>query len=1159
MNRYIRYLLGVLLLTAQANAAPLQAVATLNVHPDGWGQSAGRPLQKVLQEIQRRHKVYFNFDAATVQKKTVAREVKLTDNVEENLRNVLHPLQLRFEKIGDHFYSIYPEMRDVPSPGTAPATENPNGLASMDRQSIAQPAAVAVTGTVTDEKGETLAGVAVVEKGTTNGTATSADGKYSLSVANENAVLVFSFIGYTTEEVTVGNRTTVNVTMIPDIKSLTEVVVVGYGTQVKKDVTGSIASVKAADIRDIATTSADALLQGKAAGVQVVQNSGQPGAEVFVRVRGSASLRADSRPLYVIDGVPMNNTDRVLLDGAGQRASALADINPNDIESMEVLKDAAATAIYGARASNGVILITTKRGKEGKARFNFDAYTGVQEVWRRMDLLNGQQFSEMYREALRNRLAIQPTFVDTTRGGFPEALRTTGANTDWQNEIFRTAPISSYNFSVTGGKDKLQSYVSLGYFRQQGTIIGQDYRRFNGRLNLDYQATRNLKIGTSLTYSNSVTDRVANDYSTFSVLGNALLRNPNLPVRNPDGTYSVDPRNREGTENPVMLANEITFVTNQKRLISNVYAEFEITKGLTFRSVLGMDNISDRTQRFVPSFVLNLNPAGAAQAQALTTDVFTWLNDNTLNFTRTFATNHRVSALAGFGIQRSRTDFLYAGGNTAGSDIITTVAISQPDIPGNFISEWRLLSYFGRASYSFKDRYIIEGSFRTDGSSRFGANKRFGFFPAVSVAWRAIEEPFLQSLTFMSDLKLRGGIGVTGNQEGLENFGSLTRYGTGRNYDGRPGISQANVPNPNLGWESTTTTNVGADIGFFQNRVSLSVDAYLKQTKDLLFTRQLPWTSGFSQITNVNVGSLENRGLEVALFTRNVDKAFKWTTNFNIAFNRNKITDLPVNGTAGSDLIFKLPDAFGIEGPYTIYRVGQQVGTFYGYDYLGVYRTDEEVPANLKDQTGNNASQNYRGGYPIFRDVDGNGVYDRQQDRVVIGNALPLHTGGLTNTFSYKGVELNVFMNWSYGNQIYNMTRAALTGMVDDYNQSTEVLTRWRRPGDITQIPIAMYNNSSFQAASFTDASSRYIEDGSFLRVRTVTLSYDFPTSLLNKVKLGSARLYVTGQNLLTFTNYSGLDPENQNTGGGLIPTLGVDYLTQPQPRVYMVGLNLGF
>ena len=1162
-----RRLAGTLLLCLLPLCSPAQQIASavlVTGQPLSGRQENQKSLKEALSEMETRYRVYLNYEISLVKDKFV-NEAVLRENLtlDEALQNLLEPLRLKHERVKKNYYVIYAAENAPETPAGQKTghqgADHPAGTPGAERTALTllkpvpasaiQPATLGISGRVTSEAGEALPGVNVLLKGTSTGTTTNAEGQYNLTVPDGGGTLVFSFIGYVTEEVSVGNRTVIDVQLVADIKSLSEVVVVGYGTQAKGNVTGSIASIKAADIQNIPVAQADALLQGKAAGVQVVQNSGTPGAEVFVRVRGTASLRADSRPLYVIDGVPMNNSDRTVLEAGGQRTSALADINPNDIESMEILKDAAATAIYGSRGANGVVLITTKRGKQGAAKFNFNSFYGVQEVWKTFDLLNGEQFVEVLKEARTNR------GLSNTTAPYNQ-IEPTGNTTDYQDQIFRTAPISSYNLSVSGGEGKISTFASLGYFNQQGTIIGQDYDRFSGRLNLDYQAAKKLKIGNSTTYSNSRNARVTNDYSGVSVLANALLRNPNLPVRNADGTYSFDPLL---TENPVLLANEITFNSNQKRLISNFYAEYQIIEGLTLRSTFGFDNLTDRVERFVPSFVIQTG--GAARAEAVAVDNFTWVNDNTLSFTRTFG-SHSVSALAGIGIQKNRTAFLQTGGNTAGSNIITTVAVANPDIPQHNISDWALLSYFGRVNYSFKDKYLLEGSFRVDGSSRFGENNRYGVFPGVSAGWRLIEEGFMRGMPFVSDLKLRAGIGVTGNQEGLSNFGSLALYNTGQNYDGRPGIAQANVPNPNLSWESSTTTNVGLDVAFFNNRVALTADAYLKKTKDLLFVRNLPWTSGFWDISNENVGTMENRGLELALSTRNLTGAFKWTTDFNISFNRNKITSLPVNGEAGSDLVFELPDAYGAEGPFSIYRVGESVGNFYGYQYLGVYARDEDVPTaanDPEDAIDDFYEKGVRGGDPIFLDVNGDYNYSRQDDRVLIGNALPKHTGGITNSFSYKGVDLSVFLNWSYGNDIYNMTRAALTGMIDDYNQSTEVLSRWRNQGDVTNMPRALYGSNSVSGAAATDASSRYIEDGSFLRVRNVTLGYNLPAALVNRIRLNAVRVYATAQNLYTFTNYSGLDPENQNTGGGLIPTLGVDYLTQPQPRVYTVGLNIGF
>ncbi len=1005
-------------------------------------------------------------------------------------------------------------------------------------QSVAERVQQSVSGTVQDQNGAPLPGANVVEMGTTNGVTADFDGNFTLQVADENAVLIVSYIGFATKEVPTNGQTTVSVTLEESAAGLDEVVVVGYGTQSKRKVTGAITSVKAASIENSTTAQVDALLQGRAPGVQVVQSSGAPGAEVFVRVRGSGSLLGESRPLYVIDGVPMNNISSSFLGSNGQRPSALGDINPNDIESMEILKDAAATAIYGARGSNGVVLITTKSGKDGKARFNFDAFTGLQNISERFDLLNGQQFVNLLEDERLNR--DQPVF--------PE-IQVTGINTDWQDEIFRPALIQNYNLSVSGGNERLKSFLSVGYFNQEGTIIGQEFERLNTRVNLDYQATDKIKVGTSTVISNTNREVINNDFSNYSVLGNALLRNPNLPVYNPDGTYNIDPL--LSSENPVQVANEITNTSVQKRAISNLYAEWEIIEGLKLKTTFGFDYLDIKEQRFIPSSIIG--QSGVADASALRYEELTWQNENTLTYSKDFG-SHSLSALLGLSYLESEQNRLQAGGSSAGSDLIETVAIAIPSIPQNVISAWGLESYFGRVDYSYDDKYLLNGSIRADGSSRFGSDNRFGIFPAVSAGWRVSAEPFMENLEAVYDLKLRASYGVTGNQDGLPNFASLALYGTGNNYDGVPGIAQSQLPNEDLGWESTQQVNLGLDLALYNGRINFNADVYLKTTNDLIFIQQLPQTSGFDQIDRVNLGDLENRGVDLGISTLNFDSDFRWSTDFNISFNRNEITFLPENGALGSDFVYKLPDAFGTEGPYSIYRVGESVGSFYGYNFQGVYASDSDVPQEFFDL-------GVRAGDVIYEDIDGDGTYSRDNDRKIIGNALPKHTGGITNTFGYKGLELSIFMNWSYGNDIYNVTRGVLTAMSEEFNQSAETLDRWMQQGDVTDVPKALYGSSSVSGAANTDASSRYIEDGSFLRVKNVNLSYQFPANVSSRLGLNSLRCYISGQNLFTFTNYSGLDPENQTFtgGGGGVPVLGADYITQPLSRIYTVGVNLSF
>lgn len=1087
-----------------------------------------KKLRGVLLQIEKSASIKFSFNPKSIpvdQKISVGFRNKTLKFV---LDSLLTPLQVGYE-VSDN-YVILSKTQPVSS-GVR--------LFDNDQHDYAQ----VVSGIVSDEINSPLPGVNVLEKGTTNGTTTDANGRFSLSVADENSILVFSFIGFVTQEVVVGSRSEILVSLQPDVQSLDEVVVVAYGSQQKRDLTSSVASLKARDFGIVPAASAEALLQGKAAGVQVVQNSGQPGGEVFVRIRGTSSLLGESRPLYVIDGVPMTNVDSQPLGGGGQRNSALADINPNDIESIDILKDAAAAALYGSRGSNGVVLITTKRGKSGEAKISFDAYYGVQEVTKKFDLLNGEQYVDLLNDARIN--SGNTVFED---------LDVTGVDTNWQDQVFRSAPVANYNFSISGGNDKLTAFFSLGNYDQSGTLIGQEYTRRNGRLNLDYKAKKFLTIGTNTTFSTTSIDQVGADLSTFSVLGNALFSNPNVPVRNDDGSYGMDPLSSGLIENPVMVANALTHNANTRRLISNLYAEVEFLKNFKFRSTLGIDLLTQREERYVPSDFIRLNPRGNAAVSALFSEEFVWQNENTLQYSKDFD-KHNFSALVGFGLLESNRSFFSINGITTASDLVTTFAASDIRQPNHNISSWGLQSTFARVNYGFDNKYLFEASVRRDGSSRFGRNNRFGVFPSVSGAWRISAEEFMSGLEdIVNDLKLRASYGLTGNQDGIDNFGSLTQYAANANYNGTPAVFKSRVGNPDLRWESTAATNIGLDFSFLGGgRIDLSLDGYVRETNDLFYSLALPRTTGFTEIQRVNLGSLENRGLEINLTSRNLVGEFTWTTNFNIAFNRNKITELAeFNGL--SDRVIPPNDIDGAEGPYGLFRVGEPIGNFYGYRYLGIWGTDEYP--TIPDGWGTTAVN----GDVVFEDVNGNFRYGRLEDHQLIGNALPKHTGGLTNSFGYKGIDLTVTLAWSYGNDIYNMTRAVMESMATERNQFASVANRWTPQNPNGDIPRAFFGTSSVSGAANNDANSKFVEDGSFLRMRNVTLGYSFPQALLSKLYLTNARVYVSAQNLLTFTNYTGLDPENQNLGAsqGAIPSLGVDFLTQPQPRVLMMGVNIG-
>ncbi|MBO9732513.1 MAG: TonB-dependent receptor [Chitinophaga sp.] len=986
-----------------------------------------------------------------------------------------------------------------------------------------------VSGSIADEKGQVLPGVTIRVKGTAIGATTDGQGNFSLAVPGENSILVCSYVGFESKEVIVIGSQSLRIVLKPQSASLNDLVVVGYGTQQKKNVTSAITSVKGSELAGVAVTNLDAALQGKAAGMQVVQNSGAPGDETYIRIRGNGSLFGENRPLYVIDGVPMSNLPAAQygISGDGQRITTTNNINPNDIQSVEILKDAAAAAIYGSRGANGVILITTKRGTEGKSRFNFSMYTGVADIPKRLPLLNGEQFVELFKESRVNAgLAPDPAIVNT------------GRNTNWQDAIFRSAPVSNYNLSISGGNGKMSHYVSLGYLDQTGTIVGvQHFKRYNARVNFDFAASDKLKIGVNLTGVRSINNRMDNSFSGQSVLALALIENPNDPIYNPNGTYYTDP-NRRWT-NPVMIANNLRFQSIVNSYIGNVFGEYTILPGLKFKTSLGFDNQQVTDDRYQSKLV---NNGSAATGFVSVFTQFLWVNENTLSYVPKLKGKHKLTALLGQSAQEASVRRIGVSGNTNSTDIIQAVTgFTSLSSPIDYRSQWGLVSYFGRLSYNYDDRYLLEGVARTDGSSRFGANKRYGFFPSISAGWRIINENFMKQQRFFNDLKLRASIGVTGNNEGLGNdFPSLATYSTGYNYGTEAGIAATSLSNVDLSWEATTATNLGLDVSFLDNRINVTVDAYRKLTNRLIFKLDLPYSSGFARTNGANIGQLMNKGLEIAINTDNIRGKFTWSTNFNLYFNRNKITSLPetiAGDPSSSDFTESLPGSFSTSLPTSIFRVGEPVGSFFGYRSKGV------DPA-----TGN----------MMYDDINKDGKITAA-DRVILGNALPDYTGGLTNTFGYKGIDFSFFLYWSYGNKVYNQTRSMLERMSSYNNGDVRTLNRWTPQNTITDVPKAVFNDPTVPGSLTNgEVSHRFVEDGSFIRMKNITLGYAFPSSLMKKARMSSARVYVSAQNLFLVTNYSGLDPESQNQSVKN-SQLGIDWAVQPQPRTFLVGLNVNF
>jgi TonB-dependent starch-binding outer membrane protein SusC len=955
---------------------------------------------------------------------------------------------------------------------------------------------ISITGTVTSvmENDMPLPGVTVQIKGTMQGTATDLNGRYRIEAA-ANDTLVFSFVGMITETVPVGGRNLIDVGLRMDIARLGEVVVVGYGTESSRLVSGSLGVVSESEMRDVPMRTIDGVLQGRSAGVYITQNAGNPGAATSVRIRGNSSISAGNEPLYVIDGIPMTSGNYGQIGFSGQGINALSDINPNDIESITILKDASAAAIYGARATNGVILITTRRGSQKRTDINFNSSYGWQQAANMLELLNAEQW--------HNYRGTQPDPDDPV-------------DTDWLNEIFRVAPMSSYELSASGGDASTQFFISGNYFQQEGIIIGTDFQRLNGRLNLDHKVNSNVTIGGSLGTSYSLNNRVEGDRSLHGVLPNAISMAPIYPVYNPDGTY-----NQDGFfANPIAIGKEAINEAHSYRTIGNTFVDIRFLENFTFSTKWGLDYLSLREHSYDPITTRQGATTNGLGIEAQTS-VLNVVSNNLLRYNNSFSDVHNVEMLAGYSFEMFQRRNQYAEGidfpGAYFQYILDAGTIRSAEARA---TDRGINSYFGQMRYNYDYRYIVSLSGRFDGSSKFGPNNRYGFFPAVSLAWRLSEESFFQALnTPINELRLRGSFGITGN-DGIPDFAYMDLYRGRANYRQQAGIAPTGIPNPDLKWETTSQINVGADIEFFEERIALAFDYYHNVTTDLLFNRPVSMTSGFTSITS-NIGELENKGIEVSLTTVNVKTSqFTWESRFNLSHNKNKILSLYKDQNL-LDLDRYSPSAV---------IIGQPMSVFFGFRSLGVDPSTGDI---------------------VWDDIDGNGIIN-SNDRTIIGDPNPLFTGGFTNNLYYGPFELNFFIQFSYGNDIFNATRIFIEAMRGPDNQSTAILDRWRQPGDITDMPRA----TELDPNANNRISSRFVEDGSFARLKNLTFSYNMPRQLVESIGVRGARVFFTGANLITLTNYSGMDPEVNYRGDSNL-LRATDFFTYPQARTYTFGINL--
>lgn len=987
-----------------------------------------------------------------------------------------------------------------------------------------------ITGQVTSsEDGSALPGVNVVVNGTAIGTVTDSGGKYTLSIPADANTLSFSFIGFMKVEAAVDNKSVIDVALSPDIQSLDEVVVIGYGSIEKRQVTGAVGSVKANDIQQLAIQSVDQAIQGRVAGVYVSQNSGQPGGSFNINIRGIGSNR-NNEPLYVIDGFP--------LDGAMGNS-----FNPSDIESIEILKDASAAAIYGARGANGVVLITTKRGLAQRPQIEFKTYYGVQEAWRLPEMLNAEEFATLHNEVFAG-----GTTPPNPAWSNPSSL---GEGTDWLDAVFRSAPVQEHQLAVSGGNERLQTRLSLGYLNQQGIVISSGFERYSIRANLDYKVNDHIKVGASITPTFRLTDLVPNgEGGSMDVITSAQKMNPTLDI---DDALPTDALYYPQAQmaHPVFLANTVDQRSEQLRTLANAFVEVNLLKNFTYRLSAGADLSWDKLYSKVPTITGQGGGIMATfpnnQITINYNDRLTWLVENTLTYDVTLGGKHNITALAGYSAQKASSMGVNAVGQDFLNDAVRSIsAASVRDGGGSLQTGWAISSLIGRVSYDYDSKYLLSASIRRDGSSRFAEDYRYGTFPAVSAGWRISAENFMAGASsFLDDLKIRASWGQIGNDR-IAAFQYLNSYSVGDTYGYTLGQNQTvyqggiltRLGTRNLTWETSEQFNAGLDLALFNNALTFTADYFIKTTKDLLLDRPLPSTVGVSS-TYINAGEVENKGWEFALGYQRQQGDFYYNVNANFTHITNEVIDLNQDIPAGEPY----PSTFQVRrflaGAETESKVGEPFGYFRGYIVDGVIQNTASVPEHL---------EGFRPGDFLYRDVNGDGSLN-EADIVKIGNPFPDYTLGFNANVRYKGFDLNFFLQGVIGNDVLLATKR-MTHRPGVANGWKEALNRWRGEGTSNDFP--SISNTAY--LNFETPSTFFVEDGSYYRCRNLEIGYSFRN--LQRVGLSNMRLYLSGQNLFTITDYSGFDPE---IGGSDPLSNGIDVGRYPAAKMYRLGVNLTF
>ena len=998
-----------------------------------------------------------------------------------------------------------------------------NGHIIINKQARTVSSTKNISGVVKDETGEPVIGANVVVKGTTKGTVTDMNGRYSLEVP-EGGVLQISYIGYNTQEVKVGSGDVVNVSLREDSEALDEVVVIGYGTVKKSDLTGAVGSVQMKDVSQVGITSADRALQGQIAGVQVNARTGQPGESMMIRVRGSNSLAGGNEPLYVIDGMPVEKMN--------------SDINPEDILSMEVLKDASSTAIYGSRGANGVVMITTKRGRTGDTVLEYNGYVGVSSLRKKLDLLGKDDYIAMVNEVSQNDgngIAITPEQAAML------------PNNDWQDLAYQTALTHSHQVSVSGGTDKTKLYSSLNYMNQEGIIKGSDYNRFALRINGDQKLARNLSLNASIAYSYGTQNTANSNADGWGAIAyTAMVMAPIQEIRDADGKYTNFSGTPWGGTNPVGMAELYKNKTVNSRLLANMSLIYEIIDGLTFRVNAGAEVNAGSSDRYIP---IGLSAGGKLDGDASKSksNYYTIINENILTYDKRFNKNHALNLMGGVTFQTYQYNDLGGSGTGFLRDVYETNNLgvaSTPGTPSSGYSDYRMASFLGRANYNLMERYLLTVTARYDGSSKFSKNHKFAFFPSAALAWRLSEENFMQDIDWLSNLKLRASIGQTGNQS-ISPYQTFARLGTSGPIfgDGKDiGFGLSSMANDDLKWETTTQTDIGVDFGFFSNRLNIGFDYYWKQTRDLLYNATLPPSSGYSSMLR-NLGRIDNKGFEISINTINMKGKVNWMTNLNITSNRSIVKDL------GSDVygnkIQRIDAPIGGGNWFPLF-VGKAPFQLYGYEIEGIYQTDEE--ARLNGEATKKAGD-YR-----YKDTDGKAGITTG-DKTIIANTQPKFTFGLTNIINWNNFELSFLLIGSVGGDIVNEFNKSITNIGGTWNIRKDVWENHWTPEN----PNAKYARASVATKdylAFGDPSSVWVENGSYLRFKDIKLAYTLPSQWFAGSRKPNISVYLSGQNLITITSYSHYDPEASWTSSAVN---GWDRGVYPSAKSFTLGLQVKF